>query len=351
VRRAENEGSAREVWDRVRAAAAAARVEAVPAPSGRAPDAEQADLGGQHFHLLARPRVALLANSPVTSDAYGHLWHHLDQRVGVPFSILDAQSLGDYDLRRFNVLVLPHAHGIAGVLGPLKERLASWVESGGTLIACGGSAAELSKGRLGLSQVALRQDVLEDLASYRKDAERDRAARAVVIDEEAVWNGPPPQAPAAGGEGEGEVAKETAEKEKKDEKLSADDEAHARLFSPQGATLRALVDPDAWITSGLDAVVPVLVSGSDVYLAKDPVKTAVRLEQAPALRLGGLLWPEARARLAESSWLTVERKGHGQIVLFAAPPAFRGYHLASARLFANAVVLGPGLGADQPAGW
>jgi len=38
-------------------------------------------------------------------------------------------------------------------------------------------------------------------------------------------------------------------------------------------------------------------------------------------------------------------------VLFAAPPAFRGYHLASARLFANAVVLGPSLGADQPIGW
>ena len=82
-----------------------------------------------------------------------------------------------------------------------------------------------------------------------------------------------------------------------------------------------------------------------------PWTTAVRLEHAPALRLGGLLWPEARERLADSAWLTVERKGHGQIVLFAAPPAFRGYHLASARLFANAVVLGPGLGADQPVGW
>ena len=359
VRRAENEGDAQTVWERVRRAAEGARVTPVPAPSGLAPDAEQADLGGQHFRLLSRPRVALLANSPVASDAYGHLWHHLDQRVGVPFSILDAQSLGDYDLRRFNVLVLPPSYGIRGVLEPLKQALASWVESGGTLIACGSSAAELTKGRLGLSQVALRQDALEELAAYAKDAERDRSAHAVVIDEELVWNGPkedakPGEKPAEGemaAEKPGEAAAESGKPEKESAKPDKDEEAHARLFAPQGATLRALVDPDAWITCGIDAILPVLVAGPDILLAKSPVTSAVRLEQARALRLGGLLWPEARARLAESSWLTVERKGHGQIVLFAAPPAFRGYHLASARLFANAVVLGPGLGADQPAGW
>jgi hypothetical protein len=111
------------------------------------------------------------------------------------------------------------------------------------------------------------------------------------------------------------------------------------------------VNPHAWITGGMDAVLPVLVAGADAFLAKAPVTTAVRLGEAHELRLGGLLWPEARARLADSAWLTVERKGHGQIVLFAAAPAFRGYHLATARLLANAVVLGPGLGADQPVGW
>ncbi len=348
VRRAENDGSAQELWERVRRAAVAARVEAVPAPSGRAPDGEQADLGGQHFHLLARPRVALLANSPVASDAYGHLWHHLDRRVGVPLSILDAQALGDYDLRRFNVLVLPTSFGLGGVLGPHKEALARWVEGGGTLIACGSSAAELTKGRLGLSQVVLRQDALAELESYRLDAARARAARTVTIDEEVVWNGPAPAESAPGAEGT-----ESAKTEEKPtpEKPDAEAEAHARRFFPQGATLRAWVDPDAWITSGTDAQLPALVSGADVYLAKAPVTTAVRLEEAAGLRLGGLLWPEARPRLADSAWLTVERKGHGQIILFAAPPAFRGYHLASARLFANAVVLGPGLGADQPAGW
>ena len=79
-----------------------------------------------------------------------------------------------------------------------------------------------------------------------------------------------------------------------------------------------------------------------------------KLERPEAIErldeIGGVS-AEARARLADSAWLTVERKGNGQLVLFASQPAFRGYHLATARLFANAVVLGPGLGASQPAGW
>jgi len=322
----------------------------VPAPTGRAPDEDSADLGGQHFRLLARPRVALLSNSPVSTDAYGHLWHHLDTRVGVPFSILDAQQLGDYDLRRYNVLVLPPSDGLRELLAAAKDELAAWIEGGGTLIACADSAAALTKGRLGLSQVALRQDALEDLASYAKAVERERGARAVVVDEALVWDGPPPKKDEPAAEGADEKEKE---KKKDDEpaKVAPEDDARARLFSPQGVTLRGLVDPLAWITSGCDDVLPVMVSGSDVFLAKEPVRTAVRLAAANELRLAGLLWPEARARLADSAWLTVERKGHGEIVLFAAPPAFRGYNAASARLFANAVVLGPGLGADQPIGW
>jgi hypothetical protein len=96
---------------------------------------------------------------------------------------------------------------------------------------------------------------------------------------------------------------------------------------------------------------PVLADGDQVLMSRAPTRTAVRLAPAAELRLAGLLWPEARERLAESAWLTVERVGHGQVILFAAHPLLRGYHKATGRLFANAVVYGPGLGADQPLGW
>jgi hypothetical protein len=64
-----------------------------------------------------------------------------------------------------------------------------------------------------------------------------------------------------------------------------------------------------------------------------------------------LLWPEAKERIADTAYCTIEPQGRGQVILFACPPNFRGWFRGTARLLANAVVYGPGAGARQPAGW
>jgi hypothetical protein len=69
------------------------------------------------------------------------------------------------------------------------------------------------------------------------------------------------------------------------------------------------------------------------------------------LRLSGLLWPESRRRLADSSFATVERNGKGQVILFATDPTMRGWFAGQERLFLNAVFLGPGLGTEQSLPW
>ncbi len=65
------------------------------------------------------------------------------------------------------------------------------------------------------------------------------------------------------------------------------------------------------------------------------------------LRMSGLLWPEASQRIANSAYLTRERKGNGQIILFASQPAFRGSTLGTNRLLLNALVYGAGLGTNN----
>jgi len=276
--------------------------------------------------------------------------------LGAPIAILDGRALGSYDLRRYNVLVLPESWGDVGdALEPVKEELEAWVRGGGTLVACADAAAALTSGRLGLSAVKLREDALDELESYTRQAERERSAREIEIDEAQVWgearseeDGDGEQAEKAGEDEEGSAAKEQADSDKTARK---EHDAWQQRFSPYGVTLRGAADDFAWITAGVDPELPVFFAGSSVFLAKEPVRTAVRLAGADRLRLAGLVWPEARERIAGSAWLTVEGKGDGQIILFASMPAFRGYQLASARLFANAVVLGPGLGASQPVGW
>jgi hypothetical protein len=158
-------------------------------------------------------------------------------------------------------------------------------------------------------------------------------------------------------------------------------EAYAARFQPQGAILAGRVDTEHWLTVGSGASLPLFIANGPVLLAKSPVEAPVRLGVARALpapaskpgqgerpepprwralgwsavpahaelhlRLSGLLWPEAAERLASSAYLTRERLGNGQVILFAGDPVYRGAALGTARLFANAVVYGPGCGARK----
>ncbi|GIS05009.1 MAG: hypothetical protein CM15mP108_1130 [Gammaproteobacteria bacterium] len=42
------------------------------------------------------------------------------------------------------------------------------------------------------------------------------------------------------------------------------------------------------------------------------------------VRMSGLVWPEASQRIANSAYLTRERIGDGQVILFSGEPNFRG---------------------------
>jgi hypothetical protein len=367
VRRVENGA---DVADKIARVADTAGVQAFASGTARSPD-DKADLGGQHFRLLARPRVAVLANAPVDTDSFGHVWHLLDAEIGVPVTQIDAQQIGGYDLRRYNVLVVPDGGDVGAVLKQAGDDLSSWVRGGGTLIACGGSAAAaVTEKDLKLSSVRLRPDALEDLEKIAVSVKREREAGTKPVDEAALWSGKPaakaaetPKSGASKEEGKAaESSSKDADAKKDDDGKKEGDEKGAkedpkrrdqwmRTFSPRGVILRAEVNPDAWITAGCGDELPVYFEGSSAFLSELPIKTPVRLAAADRLRIAGLLWPEAKERIADTAYCTVESKGAGQVILFACPPNFRGWFRGTARLLANAVVYGPGAGARQPTGW
>ncbi|HWB19425.1 MAG TPA: hypothetical protein VG711_03925, partial [Phycisphaerales bacterium] len=66
------------------------------------------------------------------------------------------------------------------------------------------------------------------------------------------------------------------------------------------------------------------------------------------LRMSGLLWPEAADRLAHAAAVAREGVGNGQVIVFADSPTFRAAALGTTRIFENAVVCGPGMGANAP---
>ena len=321
--------------------------------TGRSHD-DGPDLGGGHFALLRRPRVAMLSNTPVSVTGFGHAWSYLDQDMGVSVTLADCQDFGGVDLANYNVLVAPP--GVGSVLLEEKEELRKWVRAGGTLVAIGSSAAALAQSDSGLSENRLRRNVLEELDGYQWRSDLERRAYDVSIDlvdlygeEESPTEGADAASPKADS-----PADSTAESKPKEgsEPDPAALDRWRRQFSPAGVILRGEADPTAWITAGAcladgeaaegqlrDLAVP--FAGSSILMPGG--RPAVRLAQSSELRLSGLVWPEARTRMAGSAWLTVERLGRGQLISFAASPVFRGSWRGTSRLFGNAVLIGPGM--------
>ena len=317
---------------------------------------EGPDLGGRRFRLLQQPRVAIASQWPMATTSFGSTWFLLDQRIGLRASPINVQRLGSIDLRKYNVLVLPHAAKPAVLAAVLDDKtvlkIKAWVEAGGTLIALGNSAAFVAGKDRGLSSVRLRREVLDKLTVYEETVQRERDARDIKIDL-SVWE---PQPPTGATASKPEVP-ETGEKcegkpgAKPDTDALKRTDEWQRIFSPRGVIAAASLDREHWLCFGLGEKLPVLIDGAFAYLSKHPVSTPVRLMDEQHVRLSGLLWPEARERMAGTAYATVERLGAGQIILFATDPFFRGYFEGSGRLLLNAIVLGPGIGASPPAPW
>jgi len=368
--------------------------------------AEQgADLGGGYFHTLVAPRVGVFTGPLVSSSDYGWLWHMLDAEVGWRFTAIDVANFASIDLRRYNVLVLP-APGVSdaafrGALG--KDGLAAlkqWVEAGGTLIGVGRGATFLADKDSALTKTRLRSQALDVAPSpvwslSARDALRAgpevasglpswELETALTTETPAKGDAKPGPNPSASARSPYDVAPvigpgakpfvqgvqlgtpltgkpleldawirpalPPGQREvKDDDRKRADD--RLRRFSPQGALLRIDLARDDWMTWGLPADLSAWVGADDALVAGSSARVVASFPGLDTIHRAGLLWPEAAARLARTAYAVREGVGHGQVVLFLDHPVFRGWTLGTRRLFLNAMLLGPGLGADSPAPW
>ena len=373
--------------DTLAARAAAAGVEVFPVASARIHDGP--DLGGDHWPLVRPARIAVLAGPGLDFTSVGWSWHLLDREIGQRTSLLDVERVTSADLARYNVIVLPNswerAAGYRRALGEEGlDELHKWVQAGGTLIGIAGGA-ELAADSGRWSRVRLRSQALKDFPGPTlglddgavRSLERLQGMGLATDGSEARYAGPyegmpaaafgipgpgapvlgpgaralhgvatpakAPSPPAAAAEDKLSEPEQERARERADERL--------KRFMPSGAVVRVDLDPEHWLAYGCGDRVAVMAQDGDALLARDPVTTVGRFAAPSQLQLGGLVWPEAAGRMAQTAWLTRESKGRGQVVLFATDPSFRGYFWGSQRPFLNAALLGPGLGAAHTIPW
>lgn len=298
------------------------------------------DLGSSNFTMLIEPKIAIVSGPPTSTYSFGATWHLIDYNLKSRASLINIMNFGWQDLNKYNVMLLPNGRSMKRMLGDSGiKKLKSWVDNGGTLISYSNSAAFLADSSVNISSVKLRRQVLDKLDSYDNDLSKLKEAENFSIDSVALWEG-----------GNIYALDEVKKTNKNNDKIKELDQL-GRKFRPQGAILKVNMDQEHWLTVGCGKSIPVLYNTGNVLMAKKPVNVAGRLADEKNIRLGGLLWPEAKTRIAETAWVTQEYHGKGQIILFATEPHFRGYFKASERVLLNAIYLGPGMGTSHSVEW
>jgi len=270
-------------------------------PLDRALAEREADPGGDAFNLLRAPSIAMVIGNGIDAPAAGSLWH-LFERLGTTVSLLDIATLAERDLRRYDVLIVPH-----GDVDITRLHNRRWLENGGTLIAIAGAARALARsGQFAVSLAELGDDV-------------GRAGPTLAVGQ-AARHFLPADYPIA---------------------IDAAPAALSSRYLPRGCYVRADVRQAHWLTHGVGSRVPILFRENGVLDLAGNVEVLMRFANAGDLPLSGLIWPEAVSAIAGTPCLVRERCGLGQVISFAWDPVFRGYSLGTQRLLLNAVFAGP----------
>src|SRR5690606_10536912 len=91
------------------------------------------DFGSSSVRTITAPKVALIGGEGTSSLNFGEIWHHFEQELDYPLSILDQNQVGSADLSRYNVIIMPSGR-YAWKEGETKK-LQEWIRAGGKVIA------------------------------------------------------------------------------------------------------------------------------------------------------------------------------------------------------------------------
>lgn len=260
-------------------------------------------LGSDQFIQVARGRVAMVMGGPVRPSAYGSPWYLFERRFDLPFTGLSWERLAATDLRDYRVLVLPDGGYPDPASDPLAartlEHLEAWTREGGVLIGMRGASVWLAGDGVSWTRTRLQ-------AGF--------AAKSAFMTDGGRPDDPSP---------------------------AAQEEEQPAEAIP-GAILRAVPNPESFLSFGYEEDFPVMVWSSLAFEPDPAVAAAARFPEDPDELLGsGFAFPDSLARLAGTPYLVTEQVGSGRVILFLDDPNFRLFWDGLTRLFMNAVLFGP----------
>jgi hypothetical protein len=270
------------------------------------------NFGSENVVAMSAPKIAVAWDEPASPTIAGAARYVIERQFDYPATAVRVEDMNNRAIDQFDVILLPGGGDYATVLGKSGvERLKTWVERGGILVAMGAATRFTAHPDSGLLSIR-REDAVKPEGAAETDKEEKATVPGKLITDEAG-------------------AKKAIEPEKESPDATA------------GVLLNAAVDPDHWMAAGVKPTVIALYSGADIFT---PTKlnngvNVVRFVGAESLVASGYLWAETKAQLAHKPFVVVEPKGDGVIIAFTADPTTRAYLDGLNTLFANALFRAP----------
>ncbi len=251
---------------------------------GRSLTAEGPALGGPSTVRLHLPLLAALAGQGVSAYRLGEARHLLNERMGIPLTLLDMDRQSKVSLDRYTTLVL--VDGDYSGLGPeFVDRLKTWLARGGRLLAIQRAAKWAAD--QGLANV--------EFQTFDEPAE----SRWIRFDEK-------------------DAVKQASE--------------------ISGAIFDVQLDPSHPLAFGLPQRVASFKSSRDVLKPLvDPGTTVGVYTHDPLL--SGYVPRDRKSAFGGTAAILSVTSGEGRVVLMEDSPTFRGFWFGTHRLFLNAVLL------------
>ncbi|GAA5224983.1 M14 family metallopeptidase [Membranihabitans marinus] len=102
-------------------------------------------LGSPNFAATTQPKIGLIVGDGVKAGSVGEIWHLLDTRYQIPITKLNIARFNQYDLSKYNTIILADGSG----QGISKDKLLSWLRNGGNLITIGSAGQWLRRQGIG----------------------------------------------------------------------------------------------------------------------------------------------------------------------------------------------------------
>lgn len=241
------------------------------------------NLGSPNIVALKKPKAMMLTQGKVRSYDAGEIWHLLDQRVHYPLTQVSVSKFQNINIDKYNIIIMVNGN----YSGLDQEKLKSWIQKGGIVIA-------MKKGAQWLSNNALSK------VKFKKK-QSDSTRRDLPYNMRSRYKG-------------------------------------AQLIG--GSFFKTKLDLTHPIGFGYNREQVSVFRNSTLFMEKlnDPYGNPLVYTEEPLQ--SGYISKENIEKLSNTSAISISKFGKGKIISFSDNPNFRAFSYGTNKLFLNSFFFG-----------